>query len=51
MNLYGIHRGSELWKDPEEFRPDRFLNDKNELINLDKIIPFGWGEWLYPLTV
>ena len=45
INLYAIHRSEEIWSDPDEFRPERFLNwDGTELVNLDKIMPFGWGE-------
>ena len=39
-----MHRSEQVWMEPEKFRPARFLNKQNELINLDKIMPFGFGE-------
>ena len=27
INLYSLHRKKEVWIDPENFRPDRFLRD------------------------
>ena len=35
-----IHRHTKLWKDPNEFRPDRF----DEPYNKDAYMPFGMGE-------
>jgi hypothetical protein len=32
----------ELWKVPEEFNPDRFLNNDGSF-NKDKLLPFGLG--------
>ena len=43
VNIYAIHMSKDLWEDPDLFRPERFLNDAGELVNLDKIIPFGHG--------
>ena len=43
MNLNSIHLSKEIWRDPEVFRPERFLNEKQELIHLDKVMSFGWG--------
>ena len=44
VNVFGIHRSDKIWQDGEAFRPERFLNDEGELINTDKIMPFGCGE-------
>ncbi|CAG7691931.1 unnamed protein product [Allacma fusca] len=44
INLVSIHYSEELWEDPQSFRPERFLNEKMELVNLHKIIPFGFGK-------
>ena len=43
INLFGIHRSDKIWEDPEVFRPERFLRDRKELVNADKIMPFGYG--------
>nr|CAI5855416.1 unnamed protein product [Callosobruchus analis] len=31
-NLYSIHMNEKVWKEPLQFRPERFLDDKNELV-------------------
>ena len=49
-NYYAIHHSAEVWEDPESFRPERFLNSKNELTNLDKTIPFAYGKKNAPLA-
>ena len=38
----------KLWKDPEEFRPERFLNEKGELDRKEYLIPFSMGQSLFP---
>lgn len=43
INLQSLHHDKVYWKDPEVFRPDRFINEAGELINHDYIIPFGMG--------
>ena len=39
-----------MWDDPDEFRPERFLNESGEVINADKIIPFGYGKTIPKTT-
>ena len=52
INIYGIHRSKDLWDDPEVFRPERFLDSDNRIVNAEKIIPFGHGKcgahWVAP---
>ncbi|XP_033758198.1 vitamin D(3) 25-hydroxylase-like [Pecten maximus] len=48
-NLYGAHHDEELWKDPWEFRPERFLTADGTPLPLDHVvhknsIAFGVGE-------
>ena len=31
------------WENPEEFRPERFLNDAGEIINRDRMVIFSLG--------
>ncbi|CAL7939197.1 unnamed protein product [Xylocopa violacea] len=41
-NLTGLNNDPDLWGDPENFRPERFLNEKGEL-GKDYTFPFGLG--------
>lgn len=46
-SLHALHTSKELWKDPENFRPERFLNSKGQLcLKYDKSLPFGGGRRL-----
>ena len=44
INLVSIHYSEDLWEDPHTFRPERFLSEQMEIINLHKILPFGFGK-------
>jgi len=35
----------KVWGDPENFRPERFLDADNKIINSAKVIAFGLGEF------
>lgn len=41
-----MHLSKEEWGDPLNFRPERFLDEKMEIINSDKILPFGLGNFI-----
>ena len=48
MNLYALHHDEEFWKDPFEFRPERFLDETWQLVsashpNRRHLMPFGAG--------
>lgn len=44
VNAWGIGRDAEIWKDPLEFNPDRFLNSNVEYKGQHfELIPFGSG--------
>nr|AMR44690.1 cytochrome P450 305a1 [Mylabris cichorii] len=43
ISLYSVHKDQEHWKDPEVFRPDRFLDSTGKLLSPDRLIPFGLG--------
>ncbi|WCJ26016.1 cytochrome P450 family 706 subfamily A polypeptide 3 [Euphorbia peplus] len=47
INVYAIHRDPLYWKNPLEFRPERFLNNDGEkfdyLGNNFQYLPFGSG--------
>ncbi|MGY3838519.1 cytochrome P450 [Bacillus atrophaeus] len=41
LDLYGTNHDARLWEDPNEFRPERFKNRKDQLFDL---IPQGGGD-------
>ncbi|EDV49299.1 probable cytochrome P450 304a1 [Drosophila erecta] len=46
-SLYAFHSDSRVWTDPEQFRPERFLDAEGKLsLKLDVSLPFGAGKRL-----
>lgn len=46
-NLHYVHHDPEIWGDPEEFRPERFLTaDGTTVIKHDALMPFSTGKRL-----
>lgn len=44
VSLYSLNMDGEYWKDPQTFRPERFLDSEGRLIQHEAFIPFGLGE-------
>jgi len=44
MNINGILMDEELYQEPWTFKPERFLNEQNEVQIPDSFIPFGVGK-------
>jgi cytochrome P450 len=44
LNLYAMHMNPETWSEPRQFRPERFLDAENNIVNAHKILPFGLGK-------
>lgn len=49
VSLFSLHMEKDYWKDPEIFRPERFLDDAGNLINHDNFLPFGSGSHILHL--
>uniref|UniRef100_A0A6N2MJ29 Cytochrome P450 n=1 Tax=Salix viminalis TaxID=40686 RepID=A0A6N2MJ29_SALVM len=47
VNAWTMHRDPELWEDPDEFNPERFLGGSGEREGF-KYIPFGTGRRVCP---
>lgn len=46
-SLFAFHQDKEIWKDPENFRPERFLDENGKLsLKKDISLPFGAGKRL-----
>merc|ERR1719225_1420552 len=42
--LYAVHMDPEVWDQPEEFRPERFLTAENKVQKPKHFMPFGSGQ-------
>ncbi|CAL8121430.1 unnamed protein product [Orchesella dallaii] len=42
-NLYNIHHENDYWNDPENFRPDRFIDSNGHFKSDPRLKPFGFG--------
>lgn len=44
IGLRTVHMDEEYWKNPTEFKPERFINEKTmEIVSSERLIPFGLG--------
>jgi cytochrome P450 len=43
-NLYSAHYDEKVWGDPENFRPERFLDDNGNIIKFENLLPFSTGK-------
>ncbi|XP_038069694.1 cytochrome P450 2U1-like [Patiria miniata] len=42
-NIYSVHFDPELWGDPEDFRPERFIDEQGRISKPEYLIPFSIG--------
>ncbi|XP_022095821.1 cytochrome P450 2J6-like [Acanthaster planci] len=42
-NLWAVARDPNVWQEPNQFKPERFLNAKGEAVKADELIPFSVG--------
>ena len=47
LNTTAVHTDPKMWPEPYEFRPERFLDENNNIINSDKVFAFGAGEHIF----
>jgi cytochrome P450 len=43
VNILGIHHRPDVWPEPEVFRPERFLGDREKQLPRCAYVPFGAG--------
>lgn len=41
--VYGTHHNTDIWDDPEVFRPERFSNENKQKVSAYAYYPFGGG--------
>ncbi|KAM7518290.1 hypothetical protein LguiB_017252 [Lonicera macranthoides] len=44
INIYGCNMDNKVWEDPDEWKPERFLEKKNDAMDLHKTMAFGGGK-------
>jgi cytochrome P450 len=44
VNLHSYHMDPDAWQQPDQFRPERFLDDSDFPMDQEKIIPFSLGK-------
>lgn len=43
-NLWNVHHDPDFWKDPQEFRPERFITENGKIFKPEFLIPFSVGK-------
>ena len=44
VNLYSAHMDPDDWQQPQQFRPERFLDQSGNVIGKDRVIAFSLGK-------
>ncbi|XP_072038456.1 cytochrome P450 2J4-like isoform X1 [Amphiura filiformis] len=42
-NLWAVHNDPDIWTEPDQFRPERFLDEDGKLRHREEFIPFSAG--------
>jgi len=43
VNLHSAHMDPDDWQQPQQFRPERFLDESGSVVGRDRVIPFSLG--------
>lgn len=49
--LFSAHIDPKFWKDPDNLRPERFLDKYNKIIDSHRVISFGLGMYGVSISV
>ena len=49
VNLYSAHMDPDDWQQPQQFRPERFLDESGNVIGRDRVIAFSLGKQIHRL--
>ena len=45
VNLHSAHMDPDDWQQPQQFRPERFLDQSGNVVDRHRVIPFSLGEF------
>jgi len=45
VNLYSAHMDPDDWQQPQQFHPERFLDQSDNVINRHRVIAFSLGTY------
>jgi len=45
MSLLSGNHDESVWDNPKQFQPERFISKEGSIINAEKILSFGYGNY------
>lgn len=43
IGLHSVQKDNSYWNDPDDFRPERFLDENQKIANTERFVAFGQG--------